>query len=137
MLFGQQVPKGRPKGNRRNYKSGLDMPEPKIITMRRVASSNLWCVGHDGENLFVIFKKGTKPGDLCYLFKSLSEDEYEELLTADSIGQHFSREIKPFFPTFKDEIRNVPLSEEFTLSATFDLDSSPKIEFSVIPGVPQ
>lgn len=63
--------------------------------MQHVSSSNVAAVGYDAENqvVYVQFLNGT-----TYLYKGVSEAEFENLRTAASVGSYFNRYFKNMYP---------------------------------------
>jgi hypothetical protein len=59
-----------------------------------VKSSNLKKVGYDQERsvLGVVFKSGAE-----YHYEGVTEGQFQELLTAESVGKHFNTTIKTAF----------------------------------------
>lgn len=59
-----------------------------------VKSSNLKKVGYDSERtvLGVVFKSGSE-----YHYEGVSEDQFQDLLGAESVGKHFNANIKSAF----------------------------------------
>ena len=57
--------------------------------MTPVDSSNLKSIGHDGQNLFVEFGKGT-----IYVYFGVPLELYSELLNAESKGKYLNSNIK-------------------------------------------
>lgn len=66
------------------------MPE-----MQPVSSSNIAAVGYDTANqsVFVQFLDGS-----TYEYKGVSEQEFENLLTAPSVGSYLNRNFKNVYP---------------------------------------
>lgn len=57
-----------------------------------VSSSAIAAVGHDpaANELHVLFKSGS-----LYVYEDVSSDQHAGMMSADSIGSHFSSRIKP------------------------------------------
>lgn len=65
--------------------------------MPKVASSNIEAVDHDGgSTLRVRFKNGG-----VYEYQGVSEEAYQALLTAESVGKHFAAHVRNAFPSRK------------------------------------
>ena len=66
------------------------MPE-----MQSVSSSNIAAVGYDTENqtVYVQFLNGS-----TYAYKGVPEHEFENLLTASSVGSYLNRNFKNVYP---------------------------------------
>lgn len=71
------------------------------IALQAVESSQIHSIGHDpGTNTLAIrfyrgFGRDQVPGSI-YHYANVSSDEFQKFKTADSIGRHFGKEIKPF-----------------------------------------
>ena len=61
-----------------------------------VESSNIERVGYHRKTLFIEFKNG-----ICYAYKNVSHSQFQALVSAESVGQHFNRWIKPNFEYVK------------------------------------
>lgn len=72
-----------------------------------VSSTNIREVAWHNKVLYVTFNKGG-----IYAYEGVSEDEFEGLVSADSVGKHFHAYIKPSF-----EARQIDTLE---LRAIFD-----------------
>jgi len=59
------------------------------MKMEKVKSQVIQEVGHEGDILHVKFMNGQ-----TYAYKPVSAEEYQELITAGSVGAHFARNIK-------------------------------------------
>jgi hypothetical protein len=68
------------------------MPMPD---MQPVSSSNIAAVGYDAENqtVYVQFLNGS-----TYAYKGVPEHEFENLLTAPSVGSYLNRNFKNVYP---------------------------------------
>ena len=68
------------------------------IEMQSVSSSNLAAVGYDEETqtLRVTFKKGP-----TYDYRGVPPKVYEQLMSAESVGQYFHSNIRSDFPYSK------------------------------------
>jgi len=68
------------------------MPIPE---MHAVSSSNVAAVGYDAENqtVYVQFLDGS-----TYAYKGVTEQEYENLRTASSVGSYLNRNYKNVYP---------------------------------------
>jgi hypothetical protein len=68
------------------------MPMPD---MHPVSSSNITAVGYDAENqtVYVQFLNGS-----TYAYKGVPEHEFENLLTAPSVGSYLNRNYKNVYP---------------------------------------
>jgi hypothetical protein len=68
------------------------MPLPD---MQPVSSSNIAAIGYDAENqaVYVQFLNGP-----IYAYKGVPENEYENLLTAPSVGSYLNRNYKNVYP---------------------------------------
>jgi hypothetical protein len=62
----------------------LSLPE-----FKPVKSSNVAAVGHDGDALYVKFHSGD-----IWRYPGVSTDEHQQLLTAQSVGSHYHRNVK-------------------------------------------
>jgi hypothetical protein len=62
------------------------------IDMVPVKSSNIDAIGYHGPNrlLFVRFKSGS-----TYMYDRVPASKHEALASADSVGAHFAKHIKP------------------------------------------
>lgn len=63
--------------------------------MQPVSSSNIAAVGYDAENqtVYVQFLNGS-----TYAYKGVPEHEFENLLTAPSVGSYLNRNFKNVYP---------------------------------------
>ena len=59
------------------------------MEMIKVPSVMIRAVGHEGETLYVEFV-----GGVTYKYWPVSNVEYKELISADSVGRYFSGNIK-------------------------------------------
>lgn len=68
------------------------MPMPD---MQPVSSSNIAAVGYDAENqtVYVQFLNGS-----TYAYRGVPEHEFENLLTAPSVGSYLNRNFKNIYP---------------------------------------
>jgi hypothetical protein len=68
------------------------MPIPE---MHPVSSSNVAAVGYDADNqtVYVQFLDGS-----TYTYKGVTEQEYENLRTASSVGSYLNRNYKNVYP---------------------------------------
>jgi hypothetical protein len=68
------------------------MPMPD---MQPVNSSNIAAIGYDAENqaVYVQFLNGS-----TYAYKGVPEHEFENLLTAPSVGSYLNRNFKNVYP---------------------------------------
>lgn len=68
------------------------MPMPD---MQHVSSSNIAAVGYDAENqtVYVQFLNGS-----TYAYRGVPEHEFENLLTAPSVGSYLNRNFKNVYP---------------------------------------
>lgn len=68
------------------------MPMPE---MHHVSSSNISAVGYDAENqgVYVQFLDGS-----VYVYKGVTEYEFENLRTASSVGSYLNRNYKNVYP---------------------------------------
>ncbi len=68
------------------------MPIPE---MQSVSSSTIATVGYDAENqiVYVQFLNGS-----TYIYKGVSEQEFENLRTASSVGSYLNRNFKNVYP---------------------------------------
>lgn len=64
-----------------------------IPEMHPVSSSNIAAVGYDSEIVYVQFLDGS-----TYAYKGVAEHEYENLLTASSVGSYLNRNFKNIYP---------------------------------------
>ena len=66
-----------------------------IPEMQAVNSSNVAAVGYDAENqmVYVEFLSGA-----TYVYKGVLEHEFENLLTASSVGSYLNRNYKNVYP---------------------------------------
>lgn len=71
------------------------MSLPKMIP---VSSSNIISVGYDEkeEEAYVKFANGT-----VYAYEEVSQEEFDALLNAESVGSHLARVLKPSHPAKK------------------------------------
>ena len=67
------------------------------ITMQAVESSQIHSIGHDAETntLAIRFKKGDAP-DALYHYSGVTLEDFAAFKSAESIGSHFGKHIKPF-----------------------------------------
>ncbi|SOD12264.1 KTSC domain-containing protein [Pedobacter xixiisoli] len=65
---------------------------PELIP---VSSSNIESVGYDAENEFVFIKYTNQS---IYVYKGVSQVEYENLLYAPSVGSYMHRNFKNVYP---------------------------------------
>ena len=68
------------------------------ITMDSVESSQIAAIGYDAgsQTLAIQFKgKGDKPGSV-YHYSGVTLEDFAAFKSAESIGSHFYRHIKPF-----------------------------------------
>jgi hypothetical protein len=65
------------------------------VNMISVSSSNIESLGYDEQNqiTYVRFNNG-----MLYVYKDVPKYEYEELLTAPSIGSYLHRNFKNIYP---------------------------------------
>lgn len=63
--------------------------------MQPVSSSNIAAVGFDAENqtVYVQFLNGS-----TYAYKGVPENQFENLLTAPSVGSYLNRNFKNVYP---------------------------------------
>lgn len=63
--------------------------------MRPVSSSNIAAVGYDADSqsVYVQFLNGS-----TYVYKGVSEHEFENLRTAHSVGSYLNRSYKNVYP---------------------------------------
>jgi hypothetical protein len=63
--------------------------------MQPVCSSNIAAVGYDAENqtVYVQFLNGS-----IYAYKGVPDHEFENLLTASSVGSYLNRNFKNVYP---------------------------------------
>jgi len=63
--------------------------------MHQVSSSTVEAVGYDYDNeiVYVRFLNGS-----VYIYKGVSEFEFENLKTAPSVGSYLNRNFKNFYP---------------------------------------
>lgn len=64
--------------------------------MKRVEtpqSSNIAVVEHEGQILYVTFKNRSK-----YSYEGVTENLYEQLVNAESVGKFFNKNVKGVFP---------------------------------------
>jgi hypothetical protein len=69
-----------------------------IIALQDVESSQINAVGYDPETLTLAVQfKGWK-GELgaTYHYANVTAEDFEAFKSADSLGRHFTRHIKPF-----------------------------------------
>jgi hypothetical protein len=55
-----------------------------------VNSTAINAVSHDGASLTVEFKDGS-----AYRYDAVSENEFQKLVSAESVGWHFNKHIRP------------------------------------------
>jgi len=78
-----------------------EIKERPVITMIPVTSSQIQSIGYDPEHSLtaIQFPPSKKtphlPGSL-YHYENLTDEEFKQLLNAESIGSHFGKHIKPF-----------------------------------------
>jgi len=74
-----------------------------VITMESVVSSQIASIGHTPESntLAIQFpdRKDGSPGSL-YHYQNFTADQFAEFKSAESIGSHFGKHIKPFADRF-------------------------------------
>lgn len=63
-----------------------------------VQSSNILKVGHDGENMGVVFKGGGE-----YHYAGVPREVFDKVVSAESVGKAINAHIKPKFPAKKIE----------------------------------
>jgi KTSC domain-containing protein len=68
------------------------MPHPE---MQAVSSSNIAAVGYDTENQHVYVQF---VNNATYIYKGVSESEYENLRDAPSVGSYLNRNYKNVYP---------------------------------------
>ncbi|MBB5411865.1 hypothetical protein HDG34_005831 [Paraburkholderia sp. HC6.4b] len=93
------------------------------IVMKEVESSQIHSIGHDPEKniLAVRFKnKGGAPSSL-YQYSNFHADEFEQFASAESIGSHFHKHIKPLPELYPYE--RITIVTEETLRALQRLDA--------------
>lgn len=61
-----------------------------------VTSSTIRKVGWEAKKLTILFRSGE-----VYVFDDVPQAEYESLLKAESVGQHFHQHIRGKYPTQK------------------------------------
>jgi len=63
--------------------------------MHPVSSSNISSVGyaHESETVYIQFNSGS-----VYTYKGVPEHEFQNLLTASSVGSYFNRNFKNTYP---------------------------------------
>jgi hypothetical protein len=78
------------------------------ITMDSVESSQIHSIGHDAatNTLAIRFKKGDAPAAL-YHYSGVTLEDFAAFKSAESIGSHFYKHIKPF----KDKYPYVRIDE--------------------------
>lgn len=57
-----------------------------------VTSSNIKCIGHDGDDMLILFNSG-----VAYRYKGVPKIVYELATEAESVGQFFHHQIKGKF----------------------------------------
>lgn len=62
--------------------------------LQRVQSSNIEAVGHEADQLHVQFKGNPK----VYVYPGVSADLHRQMVSADSIGSFFAKNIRGKFP---------------------------------------
>lgn len=62
------------------------------MTFKDVTSSNISRIGHDGEDMLILFNSG-----VAYRYKAVPKVVYELAAEAESVGQFFHRHIKGQF----------------------------------------
>ena len=65
---------------------------PPGVTLKPVKSSNLAQLGYHNNTLYVQFATGG-----LFSYADVTQEVYDSLMMADSIGSHFSKFIKPKF----------------------------------------
>lgn len=87
----------------------------KTIDTQPVESSQIHSIGYDteSETLAIRFKgRGGEPTSL-YHYSNFTQANFDALKTADSIGSHFYKHIKPFPERFPYEcIEKMPSAEQ-------------------------
>ena len=71
------------------------------ITMAAIESSQLAAIGHDAANntLTIQFKRGAGTGN-TYYYQNVDAEQFKQFESAESIGSHFYKHIKPFAEQF-------------------------------------
>ncbi|KVO65025.1 hypothetical protein WJ78_18070 [Burkholderia ubonensis] len=89
----------------------------KTIDTQPVESSQIHSIGYDAETetLAVRFKGRTGEPTSLYHYSKFTQANFDALKTADSIGSHFYRHIKPLPERFPYEcIEKMPAAEQRT-----------------------
>ncbi|KVP84509.1 hypothetical protein WJ95_20315 [Burkholderia ubonensis] len=87
----------------------------KTIDTQPVESSQIHSIGYDAETetLAVRFKGRTGEPTALYHYSKFTQANFDALKTADSIGSHLYKHIKPFPDRFPYEcIEKIPLVEQ-------------------------
>jgi hypothetical protein len=73
-------------------KDGNPKVDSRPVVMEPVESSNIEAIGHHETSslLFVRFKGGR-----TYMYDRFRSDKHRALMSADSVGAHFAKHIKP------------------------------------------
>ncbi|TAA11260.1 KTSC domain-containing protein [Pseudoxanthomonas winnipegensis] len=71
---------------------------PRLIALVDVESSQIQAIGHDAETstLAVRFKRWNGEPSSLYHYANFSAEDFAAFRSAESIGKHFGRYIKPF-----------------------------------------
>lgn len=62
------------------------------MVSKSVTSSNISCIGHDGDDMLILFNSG-----VAYRYAQVPKIVYELATEAESVGQFFHRHIKGQF----------------------------------------
>lgn len=84
----------------KTVQQAIDYVEAKLakINCLPVQSSQMEAIGHSGRTLAICFK-----GNNVYHYPGVTAEEFEAFKTAESLGSHFSKQIKPRPLYFKVE----------------------------------
>ena len=69
-----------------------------FMNMTPVKSSQISAVGHDGGTLRIRFNNGSE-----YDYSGVTQDDYDKLMSAESIGAHFGKSIRGAYEYSKVE----------------------------------
>jgi hypothetical protein len=62
------------------------------MKLHEVESSNVDYVGHDGKDLYIVFKNMG-----VYKYNDVPDDKFDNLLNSESIGKYLNKEIKKVY----------------------------------------
>jgi len=75
---------------------------PVAITLGQVVSSQIHSVGHDAPTATLAIRFRTKDGEpaALYHYANVTDEDFNALKSAESVGSHFYKNIKPFADRF-------------------------------------